>query len=190
MGEVMEVFLSVIEVFLVFFSLREGWTLQVDVAGAGSSTDLVRRSSCFWLGWAVDCSVRLSIPGMLIKLALRVPGSAGCAGCEPSMLTSPLALEEFCLARSLLPRFLRVEDMDPQSVGRFARAWKQALFRMMVYTRLELPSNWYWIRLLNISSRKNTRWWLEGDDRRNQGVENASRRWRSLQAAIMDMDLM
>ena len=34
-------------------------------------------------------------------------------------------------------------------------------------------SNWYFIILLKISSRKNTKWWLVAFENRNQGVENA-----------------
>ena len=55
---------------------------------------------------------------------------------------------------------------------------------------MELPSNWYWMMLLNISKRKNTRWWLLGVERRNQGVLKASSKCISLHAAIIDMDLM
>ena len=44
--------------------------------------------------------------------------------------------------------------------------------------------------LLNISSRKNTRWWLLGVDKRNHGVENASNKCISLHDAIIDIDLM
>ena len=47
-----------------------------------------------------------------------------------------------------------------------------------------------WMILLNISSRKNTRWWLLGVDKRNHGVENASNKCISLHDAIIDIDLM
>lgn len=40
--------------------------------------------------------------------------------------------------------------------------------------------------LLKTSSRKKTRWWFWGEEKRNQGVEKASRRWSSLFAATMD----
>lgn len=40
--------------------------------------------------------------------------------------------------------------------------------------------------LLKTSRRKKTRWWFCGEEKRNQGVEKASRRWSSLLAANMD----
>lgn len=40
--------------------------------------------------------------------------------------------------------------------------------------------------MLKTSSRKKTRWWFWGEEKRNQGVEKASRRWSSLLAATMD----
>ena len=40
--------------------------------------------------------------------------------------------------------------------------------------------------LLKTSSRKKTRWWFWGAEKRNQGVEKASSRWSSLLAATMD----
>lgn len=39
-----------------------------------------------------------------------------------------------------------------------------------------VPSNWYWIILLNISNKKNTKWWLVALEKRNQGVENACKK--------------
>ena len=36
-----------------------------------------------------------------------------------------------------------------------------------------IPSNWYWIILLKISSKKKTKWWLVALEKRNQGVEKA-----------------
>ena len=40
--------------------------------------------------------------------------------------------------------------------------------------------------LLKTSSRKKTRWWFWGKEKRNQGVEKASSRWSSLLAATME----
>lgn len=40
--------------------------------------------------------------------------------------------------------------------------------------------------MLKTSRRKKTRWWFCGEEKRNQGVEKASRRWSSLLAANMD----
>ena len=94
------------------------------------------------------------------------------------------------LAAVFFPLLVKVLLIAPQSVGRLAKAWKTCLFRMTVYTKLEFPSNWYWMILLNISSKKKTKWWLVGLEKRNQGVLNASNRWRSLHAANIDMDLM
>ena len=48
------------------------------------------------------------------------------------------------------------------------------------------PSNWYCMMLLKISSRKNTRWWLLGAEKRNQGVVKASSRCSSLVADTID----
>jgi len=36
------------------------------------------------------------------------------------------------------------------------------------------PSNWYWMILLNISNKKNTRWLADGEENKNHGVVNAS----------------
>ena len=94
------------------------------------------------------------------------------------------------LAAVFFPLLVKVLLIAPQSVGRLAKAWKTCLFRMTVYTKLEFPSNWYWMILLNISSKKKTKWWLVGLEKRNQGVLNASNRWRSLHAANIDIDLM
>lgn len=40
--------------------------------------------------------------------------------------------------------------------------------------------------LLQTSSRKNTRWLFSGDEKRNKGVEKASMRYSSLEAATID----
>lgn len=48
------------------------------------------------------------------------------------------------------------------------------------------PSNWYWIMLLKTSRRKKTRWWFWDTEKRNQVVEKASSRCRSLLAVTMD----
>ena len=42
--------------------------------------------TCLWLGWAVSFSVILSIPGRSMRVAFSVPGSAGSAGREPSIV--------------------------------------------------------------------------------------------------------
>lgn len=51
---------------------------------------------------------------------------------------------------------------------------------------MELPSNWYWIILLKISSRKKTKWWLAGAEYRNHGVEKASSRCSNLMLATIE----
>ena len=56
----------------------------------------------------------------------------------------------------------------------------------MMLLRVSSPSNWYWMMLLKASSRKKTRWWFWEAENRNQEVEKASRRWRSLLAATME----
>lgn len=48
-----------------------------------------------------------------------------------------------------------------------------------------LPSNWYWMMLLNISRRKKTRWWFVGEEKRNQGVLKASSKCSSLVLATI-----
>lgn len=77
----------------------------------------------------------LLLPGVASKLALRVPGSAGPAGLEPSMDSSAALVPE-------TPDFFLLWEafwMDAASVGRLASWWKTFLLRMMAYTRLEFP---------------------------------------------------
>lgn len=97
-------------------------------------------------------------------------------------------------------------EMPCRSDGRFANAWNTWRLRIIVYTKFELPikmtivfykwskffwslklpSNWYWMMLLKISSRKKTKWWLDGAENRNHGVLNASSKCNSLIAATID----
>lgn len=69
------------------------------------------------------------VPGVASKLALRVPGSAGTAGLEPSM---DLFSTEFILE---IPGFFfffcSARWMDSASDARLARWWKTFLLRMM-----------------------------------------------------------
>ncbi len=155
------------------------------------------------------------LPGVASKLALSVPGSAGTAGLEPSM---DLVSMELVLEIPDFFFFCRAFWIDAVSDGRLASWWKTFRFRMIVYTRLQLPdgrffvswgwfymsvklwdlmiwlefislfspSNWYWMMLLKTSSMKKTRWWFWAEEKRNQGVENASSRWSSLLAATME----
>lgn len=75
-------------------------------------------------------------PGVASKLALSVPGSAGAAGLEPSMGSGVIQLDLdtpdfFFLCRAFW--------MEPISNGRLASWWKTLRFRMIAYTRLQLP---------------------------------------------------
>lgn len=74
---------------------------------------------------------------MASKLVFRVPGSAGTAGLEPSM-DSVSTME---LVRDTPDFFFLCSAfwMDAVSDGRLASWWKTLRFRMMAYTRLELP---------------------------------------------------
>lgn len=93
------------------------------------------------------------LPGVASKLALRVPGSAGAAGLEPSMdsLSIDLILEipDFFLCRTFW--------IEATSVGRLASWWKTLRLRMMAYTRLEFPE-WEMLRL-HMVSWTTWRWW-------------------------------
>lgn len=78
------------------------------------------------------------IPGVASKLALNILGSAATGTLELSAasdMTDP-DLES--------PDFLffccRAFWMDAMSEGRLANWWKMLRFRMMAYTRLELPA--------------------------------------------------
>lgn len=78
-------------------------------------------------------------PGVATKLVLRVPGSAGAAGREPSMEVpscEPLRDRGSGARR----RRCRAFWMAGGSAGRLASWWKTLRFRMMAYTRLELPA--------------------------------------------------
>lgn len=73
---------------------------------------------------------------MASKLALSLPGSAGTAGLEPSMDSGIIELDLetpdfFFLCRAFW--------IDTVSDGRLANWWKTLRFRMMAYTRLQLP---------------------------------------------------
>ena len=54
-----------------------------------------------------------------------------------------------------------------------SRCLKKTKQRQRTKVCLLLPSNWYWIKLLNASRRKKTKWWWSGVARRNQGEVNA-----------------
>lgn len=83
-------------------------------------------------------------------------------------------------------RLLKHFEMPWTSDGKLASAWNTCRFRIIVYTKFALPSNWYWMMLLNISSRKNTKWWLDGAENRNHGVLNASNKCNNFTAATID----
>lgn len=77
-------------------------------------------------------------PGMATRLALSVPGSAGTAGCEPSMDTVSWELVREMTSGDFL--FLcRPFWMDAASDGRLANWWNTLRLRMMAYTRLQFP---------------------------------------------------
>mmetsp|Transcript_1729 Transcript_1729/g.4394 ORF Transcript_1729/g.4394 Transcript_1729/m.4394 type:complete len:252 (+) Transcript_1729:254-1009(+) len=61
--------------------------------------------------------------------------------------------------------------------------------RMMTYARCWFPSNWYWIRLLNVSMRKKMRRWLFSPAKRYRGDEKVSKRCTSLLAPTSDTAL-
>lgn len=80
------------------------------------------------------------LPGMATRLALRVPGSAGTAGCEPSMDTVSWELVREMTSGDFL--FLcRAFWMEAASAGRLANWWNTLRLRMMAYTRLQFPGS-------------------------------------------------
>lgn len=59
-------------------------------------------------GLSEAVAILVTIPGVSGSVALRVPGSAGKAGCEPSMLgNSPKFSVDVVLGRCLLVRFVK-----------------------------------------------------------------------------------
>lgn len=75
---------------------------------------------------------------MATRLALSVPGSAGMAGCEPSMDTVSWELVREMTSGDFL--FLcRAFWMEPASDGKLANWWNTLRLRMMAYTRLQFP---------------------------------------------------
>lgn len=78
------------------------------------------------------------VPGMATRLALSVPGSAGTAGCEPSMDTVSWELVREMTSGDFL--FLcRAFWIEAESAGRLANWWNTLRLRMMAYTRLQFP---------------------------------------------------
>lgn len=70
---------------------------------------------------------------MAAREQVCVPGWAGCAGCDPSILGASLVdSTDGCLASCFLPRLERDRLIVPQSVGRLASAWKTCLLRIIV----------------------------------------------------------
>lgn len=91
----------------------------VHLSGPLVCSACVSLSSWRWLGWADTPSVRLEMRGRLPRLARSVPGSAGAAGWEPSMLRSSSA--ELARVSGFLDRLeLTVFWMEGPSVGRLA----------------------------------------------------------------------
>lgn len=77
-------------------------------------------------------------PGMATRLAFSVPGSAGTAGCEPSMDTVSWELVREMTSGDFL--FLcRAFWMEAASDGRLANWWNTLRLRMIAYTRLQFP---------------------------------------------------
>lgn len=57
---------------------------------------------------------------------------------------------------------------------------------LLLFDAKNLPSNWYWMILLKISSKKKTRWWLVGDENKNHGVLKASNKCKSFVLATIE----
>ena len=86
---------------------------------------------------SLDVRVR-SVPGIATRLVFRVPGSAGTAGREPSMETVSWELVREMASGDFL--FLcKAFWMEPGSDGRLTSWWNTLRFRMMAYTKLQLP---------------------------------------------------
>lgn len=78
----------------------------------------------------------LSIPGVASKLALNILDSDAAGALE---LSDGSDVTELDLEIPDLLFFCRAFWMDAVSDGRLASWWKTLRFRMMAYTRLELP---------------------------------------------------
>lgn len=92
------------------------------------------------------------IPGVSAKVGFKVPGSAGIAGLAPSIMgsvsESALVLRGRTLARGsagvpVAAPPARVRAMAVCSWGKFARLWNTARLRMIVYTKLEFPVDYF-----------------------------------------------
>jgi len=88
---------------------------------------------------------RSELPGVAANVAFSVPGSASEAGTDPSIEGSSSPAEPDCTDLRL--RFVRALAMDEWSVGRLASWWKIVRLRMIVYTRFELPSTTYALKI-------------------------------------------
>ena len=94
---------------------------------------------------------------MAARVAVWVPGCAGCAGRAPSMVGGPrVDSVEGWRVRVRFPRRVRDLLMVEQSVGRLAREWNTCRFLMIVYTRLLFPEDTNTHRYINAVYRSDS----------------------------------
>lgn len=77
--------------------------------------------------------------------------------------------QRFVVRRKITERIKNLSFANDR-VDQACVAWGRKGIRTKTKQRgVSLPSNWYWIKLLNASRRKKTKWWWSGVARRNQG---------------------